>query len=498
MKRQEESFTTSTSRAASTHPSARGLALEMVHTELADIVGEEHVSTRATDKLVYATDWSWMSQMWLDRAMTPPSPDFVVHPASAEEISAILKVANVYRMPVVPWGGGSGSQGGAAPVFGGILLDVKRLDRILEIQEASLTVTAQAGVNGSVLEAALNERGLTFAHYPSSANAATVGGYIAARGSGVISTKYGKAEDLVMSLEAVLPDGTIIRTPPVPSHAAGPMLMNLLIGCEGTMGVITEATFQIERLPETRLFQAVLFENLHDALDAGREIMLARLQPAVMRLYDDASTRSLVKRVLGLDLSGAYMVLVFDGYEELAEAQLARARRICAERGARDLGAEPAEHWWDHRYDFYYPPLSLGLPKMYGTIETVCTFENIERLYWAKKAAIEEGFAEWDARYIAHFSHWWPWGVMVYDRFIIDAPPEDPHVAMQLHNRIWTVASRTSMANGGVLNEHHGIGLKLGRLMREQYGSAWPALDGLKRSLDPNGIMNPGKLGFSL
>ncbi len=475
-----------------------GLAFEMVLTELADIVGEEHVSTRASDRLVYSTDWSWMSQMWLDRGMTPPSADCIVHPASAEEISRIMKVANRHRVPVVPWGGGSGTQGGAVPLYGGILLDVKRLDRVLDINERSLTVTAQAGVLGAVLERALNQYGLTFPHYPSSANAATVGGYVAARGSGVISTKYGKAEDLVMSIEAVLPDGTIIRTPPVPSHASGPMLMNLLVGSEGTMGVITEVTFQIERLPEARVFRAVLFDDIHNALEAGREIMLGRLQPAVMRLYDQASTASLIKRVLGLDLEGAYMVLVFDGYAEIASAQLARALRICTEFGAKDLGGESAEHWWEHRYDFYYTPYGLSLPKMYGTIETVCKFDNIERLYYAKRDLIEKGFAEWDAKYIAHFSHWFPWGVMVYDRFIIDEPPQDAHAALQLHNKIWTAAARTSLVNGGMLNEHHGIGFKLGRLMPEQYGTAWPILDALKHTLDPKGIMNPGKMGFSV
>ena len=474
------------------------LAAGMVLTELADAVGADYVSTRASDRLVYATDWSWMPQMWLDRAMPPASADYVVHPGSAEDIAQVLRIANNYRLPVVPWGGGSGTQGGALPIFGGILLDLKRLDRILEIDETALTVTAQAGVIGSVLERALNEHGLTLPHYPASANAATVGGYLAARGSGVISSKYGKAEDLALSLAAVLPDGTIIRTPPVPSHASGPMLMNFLIGSEGTMGVIAEATFQIERPPETRIFRAVLFDNLHAALEAGREIMLARLQPAVLRLYDEGSTASLIKRVLNLDLQGAYLILIFDGYEEIAAAQLARALRICTAHGAQDLGPESAEHWWEHRYDFYYPPLGLALPKMYGTIETVCKFGHIEELYYAKKALIEEGFADWQARYIAHFSHWFPWGVMVYDRFIIDAPPQDAQEALQLHNRIWTAAARTSLAHGGMLNEHHGIGLKLGRLMPEQYGSAWPALDALKHTLDPRGIMNPGKLGFSL
>jgi len=171
---------------------------------------------------------------------------------------------------------------------------------------------------------------------------------------------------------------------------------------------------------------------------------------------------------------------------------------ICAELGARDLGRESGEHWWEHRYDFYYPPLGLSLPKMYGTVETVCTFTNIEKLYYAKKAAIEAGFAEWQTRYIAHFSHWFPWGVMVYDRFIIEEPPQDAHEALRLHNRIWTVAARTSLAHGAMLNEHHGIGLKLGRLMREQYGAAWPTLEAIKHTLDPRGIMNPGKLGFGV
>ncbi len=476
----------------------RGYHLDMVLSELGDVVGPEHVSTRATDRLVYSTDWSWMPQMWLDRGQEPLAPDVIVHPASPQEISDILKIANVYRIPVIPWGGGSGTQGGTLPIFGGIMLDVKRLDRIFEIDQKALTVRAQAGINGSQLEWALNEHGLTLPHYPASANAATLGGYLAARGSGVISTKYGKAEDLVLSIEAVLPDGTVMRTPPVRSHASGPGLLNFLVGSEGTLGVITEATMQIEHLPETRMFRAVLFENLANALEAGRRIMTRRLDPLVVRLYDPASTVSLIKRVLGLDLEGAYMVLGFDGDKEIAALQEARALDFCFELGARDLGREPGEEWWEHRYDFYYPPLGFSLPKMYGTIETVCTFSNIERLYYAKKQAIEEGFADWRARYIAHFSHWFPWGVMVYDRFIIEEPPLDPHEAMELHNRVWGAAVRASLANGGVLNEHHGVGLKLARFMREQYGAGFPALDALKHALDPRGIMNPGKLGFSI
>src|SRR3990170_2190973 len=209
--------------------------MEMIRSELAEIVGLDYVSTKESDKLVYSSDWAWMPQMWLDRGQPLKTPDFIVHPGSAPEISEIMEVANKYRIPVVPWGGGSGTQGGALPIYGGIVLDVKRLDKIIAIDEQSLTVTAQAGIVGTPLEWALNEKGLTLPHYPASANAATLGGYLAARGSGVISTKYGKAEDLVLSIEAVLPDGTIMRTPPVRSHASGPGLLHFLIGSEGTL-----------------------------------------------------------------------------------------------------------------------------------------------------------------------------------------------------------------------------------------------------------------------
>ena len=238
---------------------------------------------------------------------------------------------------------------------------------------------AQAGINGGELEWALNDRGLTLPHYPASANCATLGGYLAPRGSGTISTKYGKAEDLVMSMEVVLPTGRIIRTPGVPNHASGPDFMRLFLGSEGTFGVITEATMRIARLPETRLFRALLFKDVATGLEAGRRLMVERLDPLVIRMYDQHSTASLVKRVLGYELEGAYMIVGFDGWTEIAERAGAARAAIFAEMGARDLGREPGERWWNHRYDFYYPPLGFHLPAMYGTVETVATFAKIER-----------------------------------------------------------------------------------------------------------------------
>jgi alkyldihydroxyacetonephosphate synthase len=460
------------------------------------IVGAQHLSTRETDRLVYSVDAFWLPQMQLDRGVRTPTPAVVVHPGTTQEIAEILKVANRARVPVVPWGGGSGTQGGALPIHGGIMVDVKRLDRILEIDEKSLSVRAQAGINGGQLEWRLNDRGLTLPHYPASANCATLGGYLAPRGSGTISTKYGKAEDLVMSMEVVLPTGHVIRTPGVPNHASGPDFMRLFLGSEGTFGIITEATMRIARMPETRLFRALLFKDVAEGLEAGRRLMVERLDPLVIRMYDPHSTASLVKKVLGYELEGAYMIVGFDGWREVAEAQERRAMAIFAEMGARDLGREPGERWWNHRYDFYYPPLGFHLPAMYGTVETVATFAQIERIYHAKKHAIESTFGHLGVRYIGHFSHWFPWGASLYDRFVLDQAPRDPVEAEALHNRLWDVAVHTSLEHGGMINEHHGVGLKLSRFMKAQYGDAWPLLESIKNAIDPNRIMNPGKVGF--
>src|SRR5215212_6697558 len=189
-------------------------------------------------------------------------PDIVAVPRSEEDVAAAVRVAAAHTVPVVAWGGGSGTQGGAVAVNGGLVIDLRGLDRIVEIDERSMTVTAQAGVNGDALERALNERGLMFPHYPASSEWATVGGYIAARGSGVLSTRYGKIEDLVLSLRVALPGGQLIETVSAPRHAVGPELTQLFVGSEGTLGIITRATLEIVPLPQERRFVTLQFPDV--------------------------------------------------------------------------------------------------------------------------------------------------------------------------------------------------------------------------------------------
>ncbi len=467
---------------------------EMIRSELADAVGDEHVLVDEAEKLAHAVDYYWIAEMWHDRGMPNPTPEFVVRPGTSAEVAKVLRIANTYKIPVTPWGGGSGSQGGALPIYKGIILDLKRLNRIIEVDTVSLAVTVESGISMQHLEWALQKQGYSTMHYPASSHCATLGGFLAHRGTGVLSTKYGKIEDIVMALEVVLPTGEIINTLPVPRHASGPDLTQVFLGSEGTLGVMTRATLKIHPIPECRRFHAFLFRDMTTAMAAGRDIMRSRLRPAVIRLYDAPETKRLIKRVLGIDKTGAYLVFGFDGPHEMVDFELTRACEICRRGEPEDLGTEMGEAWWNHRDKFFYPPYMFHLPQAFGTLDTVATFANIEKVYWAMKSAVEDNFP--GTAYIGHFSHWYEWGCMLYARFIMEQAPQDPRAATRLYNKVWDMAIRAAIREGGVINEHHGVGLKLGRLMPELYGPAFAVLQGIKKTLDPNNIMNPGKMGF--
>lgn len=464
---------------------------------LRTVVGASNVRLDEVDRAAYAIDAYWAPRFAVDRDRPLALPDAVVSVGSAEELVEVVRIANRHRVPVVPFGGGSNSQGAVLPVHGGLTVDLKRLDRLLEVDTRSGTFTAEAGINGAVLEAELARHGWTFPHYPASAHAATLGGYLACRGSGTVSTKYGKAEDLVLWVDVVLPDGDRMRTLPVPNHAAGPGILQCFVGAEGTFGVIVAARMRMVPIPEVRRFRSYLFPDVHSGLEAGRRIMIDRLEPCVIRLYDEASTVRTVRHVLGTEVArGAYCVLGFDGFEDLVDVQARRAHAICTALGATDLGEDAGRHWWDHRYHFYFPPKAPDLPWMFGTLDTVTTFDRIEALVDAKRQRLQTEFARWSLVYYAHFSHWFPWGAMVYDRFVIESPPVDPAEALALHDRVWDVATEINLAHGGVINEHHGVGLKLARHVRRQFGSGFRLVDAIKREIDPHGLLNPGKMGF--
>ena len=241
----------------------RAFMINMIQSELEDAVGVENVSVRPTDQLVYGVDYFWVARMWADKAQEPPKPDFIVRPGSAEEVSKVLKIANYYKIPVQTWGGGSGSQGSALAMAGGIILDIKRMNKLIDINEEPDHHRPRPAWSSSTWSGTPTRKGYCIMHIPCCLTCGTIGGALGHRGIGIMSTKYGKIDDMCISMEVVLPNGDIINTLPVPKHAAGPDLNQIFIGSEGTLGVITKATFKLFEQPENRQFRAFLFPDMH-------------------------------------------------------------------------------------------------------------------------------------------------------------------------------------------------------------------------------------------
>src|SRR3954449_5076111 len=460
---------------------------------LAAVLGADSVHTTDAQLDAYTADTYWPA-IAARAAGTPLGrPEVVAVPRTEDDVAAALRVAAAYNVPVVAWGGGSGTQGGCVPVHGGLVVDLSALNRIIEIDERSMSVTAQAGVNGRELERALNERGLMLPHYPASSEWATVGGYVAARGSGVLSTRYGKIEDLVLSLRVALAGGELIDTVPVPRHAVGPELTQLFVGSEGTLGIITRATLEIVPLPPERRFLTLQFPDVAAGIEAFRSTLAAGYRPSVIRMYDEEATARTFAPVVGEDLEGVCAVVCCEGEPAAVALEASRTVELARGVGARELDPALAERWWDRRYEFYRPPHHPELPSIWGTIDVVGTYTNILDVHEALKTAVRDGYTGRGLQLRMHFSHWYRWGTMIYARFLIPDGGED---ALRLHDQIWDDGITSVLAAGGVMNDHHGVGLKLAPYMERQHGRALGVMRRVKSALDPLGIMNPGKLGL--
>jgi alkyldihydroxyacetonephosphate synthase len=468
-------------------------ALADVEAALSAALADGAVITAPAALDAYTADTYWPA-LHAKAAGTPLArPDVVVRPRTEEDVATTLTIAHEQRVPIVPWGGGSGTQGGALPINGGIVIDVRSLDEVIEIDETSMTVTVQAGKNGRELEAELNARGLMLPHYPASVEWATVGGYIAARGSGVLSTRYGKIEDLVLSMRVATPAGGLMETIGVPRHAMGPELTQLFVGSEGTLGVITRATLQIVPLPAVRRFAAVAFPTVSVGIGALRRALQVGHRPSVIRMYDEEATRLTFAPVVGEDLSGVYTVLAFEGEAEAAELEERRVLEIAREAGAEVLDPALGQRWWDRRYDFYHPPHQPELPAIWWTLDVVATYDRVEAVYDALHRSVRVPYADTGLELRMHFSHWYLWGTMIYGRFVV---PDGGDDALALHDRIWEDGMTAALDAGAIINDHHGVGIKLGPYMRRQHGAALDAIQRIKSALDPHGVMNPGKLGL--
>jgi alkyldihydroxyacetonephosphate synthase len=476
--------------------------------------------------------------LWTKAGLTPHPPDVVAWPADAEQVAATVRFAAERQVAVVPFGAGSGVCGGAVPVRGGIALDLKRITGPLAIDLPARTVTAGSGINGQRLEELLNEKGATLGHFPSSIYCSTVGGWLAARSAGQLSSRYGKIEDMVLSVEAVDGTGALLHTLDGPS--AGPDLTQLLVGSEGTLAVITSAKLRIWPAPAARWLRGIRFPTVQAGMRALHSIMRAGLRPAVARLYDPLDTLlagkgggaglkipqplrwvvdatqaealrlalrapMLLNRLVDALPAQSLMILGFEGdAEDDCAEEGESALALCRSARGDDLGPAPGEKWLANRYKISYrqsPLFSAGA--FVDTMEVATTWDRLDSLYHQVRRAVQ-GLAF----VMAHFSHAYLEGCSIYFTFVglAGAPAdqiargsregaeEDLEEAESRYDACWKAALGAVADEGATISHHHGVGLSKQIFLPREHGEGMRQLRALKNAFDPHGILNPGKL----
>jgi alkyldihydroxyacetonephosphate synthase len=415
------------------------------------------------------------------RAGAAPLEAEVARPASFEEVCALLRTAR----RVIPMGGASGVCGAVRAEPGDLVLDLTGLSAV-DLDEPNLLVRAQAGVNGMELERLLNQRGLTLGHFPSSLPVATVGGLVSTRSSGQESTRYGNVEDMLLGLTVALPDGSLADARAVPRSAAGPGLHQLFCGAEGGLGVILEAVLRVHRLPETVIGRGWRLPAVAAGLGAVREVLQRGLRPLVIRLYDPEDS------LLQGQAEGCLLVGATAGPRAVAQAEAEVLASLVEAAGGETLGEEPWERWLRHRFDLSAQRLRdlLEPPGAYlDTIEVAATWTALPALYQEVKAHL----ASSAQLALCHFSHASAHGACAYFTFAGSAPDEAAAEAAYLE--AWRGTMEATLALGGTITHHHGVGRVRAPWIRAEMRGWFPVWEAVRGALDPSGRMNPAAVG---
>ena len=414
----------------------------------------------------------------------------VVFPKTTEDVSATLAWAGETGTAVVPRGGGSGVTGGAQAAWRGVVLDLSFMNTVGPIDRESLTVEVEAGTHGDRLEAALGREGLTLGHYPQSLAFSSVGGWIASSSAGLASAGFGSIADLVLGLEAVLAGGDVLRLPPVPRSSLGPDLRRLLVGSEGTLGVITRATLAVAEAHDGYRWRAFALPGFDDGIALARGILQGNARPLVLRVFDGAEATSTFNELGHED--GAVVILGFGAggpdRDRGAEAAAAAAR-------ATALPETFGEHWWERRTDaagtfrrVMGEERMLGPGVIIDTVEVCGLWSVLPRLY----TEVRDALAEHAARPVGtHLSHPHRSGASM--TFTVLLHGRDDQAVEDRYHRCWEEAARACHRAGGSLAR--GVGLLRAPYLEVEIGAAGvAALRAVKRALDPHGVLNPGKL----
>ncbi len=484
--------------------------------QFSDIVGKDNLSTDAYDRVSVAYGKTMFDLLRLRQHITQNVPDVVLYPQDKEQIAKIVKVCSTYKIPLYVYGGGSSVTRGVEPIKGGVSLDMRRhFNKVISFNEIDQTITVQAGMSGPVLEDTLRnaqtklnaKRAYTCGHFPQSFEYSSVGGWTVTRGAGQNSTYYGKIEDIVIAQEYVTPSG-IIKTEPFPAKATGPDINQIMMGSEGTFGVLTEVTLKVFRwMPQNHYKFSFMFKDWASAMDAAREIMQCECgKPSVFRLSDPEET-DVMMTLYGVDespLAGLLSSLGFkphsrclflgftDGEKGFCKNVAKNVKKICKQHGAMSLTGAVTSAWEKGRFnDPYLRDTMQDFGIMTDTLECSVCWSNMEHVHTLVREYCK---SRPNTICMTHMSHCYPQGANLYFIFIAKMTTLDEFVDY------WSGILDHIQKSGAAISHHHGIGKFFAPWLEGQIGTNQMEIyKTLKRHFDPDNLMNPGgTLGLDL
>ncbi|MFQ5852510.1 MAG: FAD-binding oxidoreductase [Candidatus Binatia bacterium] len=452
--------------------------------KLTRLLGPECVATDPSQLEEHS--WDALSESRIHPLRRPAStfPLCVVFPATTAGVREVVLLANEEKVPIIPYGAGSGLMGGAISLQPGIVVDLRRMNRVLQIDKDAQTAQVQAGLVLESLEKRLNEKGLILGHDPWTLPVATIGGAMSTNSLGYRGGKYGSMGDQVLGLEVVLPRGEILRTRSVPRSSTGVSLRHLFIGGEGCFGIITEATLRVFPLPGKRFLQAFRFSSFEAGFGAVKEIFAAGVRPALMDFGDDSA------KVDG----GVVLYLALEGMREIVEAEEGVALRICDREGGERLPRDEAERFWRERHIVAYHFMRNRRRRREGGGDAF----RRDWIHVALPTSQVLRFREEAMRILARRglvlqeSGLWTQPELFSMRVAASNGQSDPSVLEDTVEELLRLVQKM----GGSMEYCHGVGVKLAPLMAEEHGYGLEVMRQIKKALDPQNLMNPGKMGL--
>ncbi|MGW3146986.1 FAD-binding oxidoreductase [Streptomyces sp. NPDC001177] len=463
--------------------------------------GEARIRTDAETRIRHTRGKSTPDLLRIRVGDLTDTPAAVVLPAEHDEVLAVLRVCARFGLGAVPFGGGTSVVGGLAPERRGpfIALDLRRMDRLVEVDPVSRTATLQPGLRAPEAERLLAEHGFTLGHFPQSYEWATIGGFAAARSSGQASAGYGRFDEMVLGLTLATPEGSL-EVGRAPRSAAGPDLRQLILGSEGAFGVITSVTLRVRPQPRARHYEGWRFASFEEGGAALRRLAQDGPRPTVLRLSDETETLIGLAQpdAIGADglrqSAGCLAIVGFEGTEEDTAHRGESAAAVLRECGGTYVGTEPGERWAHGRYSApYLRDALLDAGAFAETLETAAFWSRIPELYNAVRTALTTALTEAGTPplVMCHISHVYENGASLYFT-VVSAQGDDPvaHWAPAKE-----AANEAILAAGGTISHHHGVGTDHRDWYVREVGTLGiETLQAVKRRLDPDQLLNPGVL----